>query len=107
MAAALIAVGTFSSSFWILAVNSWMQTPAGHEIIEGRFFVKDWIEVLFSPSFPYRLAHNVNAFFITTAFVVIAVSSYHLRRARFLAESRKMLSMMLYSWRRFWCRCRL
>src|SRR4029434_93784 len=65
-AAILVAVGTFSSSFWILAVNSWMQTPQGHELIDGRFFPKDWFAIIFSPSFPYRLAHTVNAFFITT-----------------------------------------
>src|SRR5271165_4940979 len=48
VAAALVAVGTLFSSFWILATNSWMQTPAGYEIIEGRFFPKDWLEIVFS-----------------------------------------------------------
>jgi len=94
--AVLVAVGTFSSSFWILAVNSWMQTPQGHEIIDGRFFPADWAAIIFTPSFPYRLAHTVNAFFITTAFVVIGVAAYHLRRGRFEAESRRMLSMTLW-----------
>src|SRR6266581_4087367 len=50
------------SSFWILAANSWMQTPAGYEIVNGQFFPKDWFEVIFSPSFPYRLAHVVVGF---------------------------------------------
>ena len=95
-AAILVAVGTFSSSFWILAVNSWMQTPAGFERIDGRFFAADWMALIFNPSFPYRLAHTITAFFLTTAFVVIAVACYHLRRAQFVPESRRMLSMTLW-----------
>ena len=95
-AAILVAVGTFSSSFWILAVNSWMQTPQGHELIDGRFFPKDWFAIIFSPSFPYRLAHTVNAFFITTGLVVVAVGAYHLRNGRFVEESRRMMSMTLW-----------
>ena len=95
-AAILVAAGTFASSFWILAVNSWMQTPAGYERIDGRFFSADWMAVIFNPSFPYRLAHTVTAFFITTAFVVIAVACYHLRKNQFVPESRKMLSMTFW-----------
>jgi cytochrome bd ubiquinol oxidase subunit I len=95
-AAILVAVGTFSSSFWILAVNSWMQTPQGHELIDGRFFPKDWFAIIFSPSFPYRLAHTVNAFFITTGLVVVAVGAYHLRNGRFVEEGRRMMSMTLW-----------
>ena len=59
VAALMVASGTLFSSFWILAANSWMQTPAGYEIIDGRFFPKDWLDVVFNPSFPYRLAHTV------------------------------------------------
>src|SRR6202795_3652107 len=67
VAAVLVAAGTLSSAFWILATNSWMQTPVGYEIIDGRFFPKDWFEIIFSPSFPYRLMHTVSAFYVTTA----------------------------------------
>ncbi len=95
-AAILVAVGTVSSTFWILAVNSWMQTPAGYEQVDGRFFAANWFDVIFSPSFPYRLAHTVTAFFITTAFIVIAVACHHLRKGQFIPESRKMLSMTLW-----------
>src|SRR5262252_11183076 len=56
IAALMVALGTLFSSFWILSANSWMQTPAGYEITDGRFFPKDWPAVIFSPSFPYRLA---------------------------------------------------
>jgi cytochrome bd ubiquinol oxidase subunit I len=75
VAAVLVAVGTLSSSFWILAANSWMQTPIGYEVVNGIFFPKDWFEIVFSPSFPYRLAHTVSAFYVTTAFVVLGVGA--------------------------------
>jgi cytochrome bd ubiquinol oxidase subunit I len=96
VAALLVAVGTLSSSFWILATNSWMQTPAGYEIVDGRFFPKDWWEIIFNPSFPYRLAHTVSAFYVTTAFVVLGVGAYTLRRGRFLAEGQMMLRLALW-----------
>jgi cytochrome bd ubiquinol oxidase subunit I len=75
VSAVMVAVGTLFSSFWILAANSWMQTPAGYEIVNGQFFPKDWLEVIFSPSFPYRLAHVVVGFFVTTGFVVLGVGA--------------------------------
>jgi cytochrome bd ubiquinol oxidase subunit I len=95
-AAAMVAVGTLFSSFWILALNSWMQTPAGYELVDGRFHALDWTAVIFNPSFPYRLAHVVTAFLVTTGFVVIGVAAYHLRRGRAPAECRNMLSMTLW-----------
>src|SRR5207302_1545640 len=88
VAAVLVAAGTLASSFWILATNSWMQTPVGHEIVDGRFFPKDWLEIVFSPSFPYRLAHTVSAFYVTTAFVVLGVGAYTLRRGRAVPQGR-------------------
>ena len=96
VAALLVAVGTLSSSFWILATNSWMQTPVGYEVLDGRFFPKDWLEIVFSPSLPYRLAHTVSAFFVTTAFVVLGVGAYTLRRGRFLPQGRMMLRLALW-----------
>jgi cytochrome bd ubiquinol oxidase subunit I len=96
VAALLVAVGTLSSSFWILATNSWMQTPAGYEIVDGRFFPKDWWEIIFNPSFPYRLAHTISAFYVTTAFVVLGVGAYTLRRGKSLPEGRMMLRLALW-----------
>jgi cytochrome d ubiquinol oxidase subunit I len=96
VAALLVAVGTLSSAFWILATNSWMQTPVGHEIIDGRFFPKDWLAIVFSPSFPYRLAHTVSAFFVTTAFVVLGVGAYTLRRRLSIEHGRLMLRLALW-----------
>src|SRR5271170_6974539 len=81
-AALMVASGTLFSSFWILSANSWMQTPAGYEIVNGQFFSRDWLEVIFSPSFPYRLAHTVVAFFVTAGFVILGVGAYLVRCER-------------------------
>ncbi|MGO9699245.1 MAG: cytochrome ubiquinol oxidase subunit I [Xanthobacteraceae bacterium] len=96
VAAVLVAAGTLSSSFWILATNSWMQTPIGYEVIDGRFFPNDWFQIVFSPSFPYRLAHTVSAFYVTTAFVVLGVGAYTVRRGQWVAEGRMMLRLALW-----------
>jgi cytochrome d ubiquinol oxidase subunit I len=94
-AALMVAFGTLLSSFWILATNSWMQTPQGYKLVDGRFEPIDWFAIVFSPSFPYRLSHNVTAFYITTAFVVMSVGAWLLRRARATDEARMMIRMAL------------
>ena len=97
LATAMVAVGTFISSFWILAVNSWMQTPAGYAMNEaGQFIVTDWLEVIFNPSFPYRLVHMVLAAYLTTAFVVGAVGAWHLLKDQKNAAARTMFSMAMW-----------
>jgi cytochrome bd ubiquinol oxidase subunit I len=95
VAALMVALGTLFSSFWILSVNSWMQTPQGYKVIDGRFFPSDWTAIVFNPSFPYRLAHNVTAFYITTGFVVLGVGAYLIRSSRSIAEGRFMMRMAL------------
>ncbi|MBK4718134.1 cytochrome ubiquinol oxidase subunit I [Azospirillum sp. YIM DDC1] len=95
LAAVLVAAGTVLSSFWILSANSWMHTPAGAELRDGRFFVTDWWAVVFNPSFPYRLAHMLTAMFLTTGFVVAGISAFYLLRNRFLEHARVGLSMSL------------
>ena len=94
-AALMVAFGTLLSSFWILATNSWMQTPQGYRVVDGRFLPADWLAIIFNPSFPYRLAHNVTAFYITTGFVVLGVGAYLLRRGKAIEESRLMVRMAL------------
>jgi cytochrome d ubiquinol oxidase subunit I len=94
-AALMVAVGTLFSSFWILVVNSWMHTPAGFSMVDDRFFPFNWFEVIWNPSFPYRFMHTVTAVYLTTAFTVIGISSFYLRRSRFVEESRTMLTMGL------------
>jgi len=94
-AALMVAFGTLLSSFWILSTNSWMQTPAGYKMVDGRFQPADWFAIVFNPSFPYRLFHNVTAFYITTAFVVMGVGAWLLRRDRAADDSRMMIRMAL------------
>ena len=83
-ATCMVALGTFISAFWILSVNSWMQTPTGYEIgANGQFLPgPSWAAIIFTPSFPYRLVHTVIAAYLTTAFVVGAVGAWHLLRDR-------------------------
>jgi cytochrome d ubiquinol oxidase subunit I len=94
-AAIMVAIGTLFSTFWILVVNSWMHTPAGFSMVDGRFFPFDWFEIIWNPSFPYRFMHTVTAVYLTTAFAVIGIAAFYLRRDRFVEESRTMLVMGL------------
>jgi cytochrome d ubiquinol oxidase subunit I len=96
IAALMVAAGTLFSAFWILAANSWMQTPAGYEFTDGRFFPAEWLRIIFNPSFPYRLSHTVVGFYVTTGFVVVGVAAYLIRKGRFVSEGRLMLSMTLW-----------
>lgn len=95
-AAIMVAVGTFISSFWILSANSWMQTPAGYELIDGRFHITSWMEALFNPSFWYRFVHMGMASFLTGGFVVAGVSAWFLLRKRDVEANKKALSMCLW-----------
>ncbi|VAV94124.1 Cytochrome d ubiquinol oxidase subunit I [hydrothermal vent metagenome] len=93
----MVALGTLMSAFWILSVNSWMQTPVGYSINEvGQFVPEDWYEIVFNPSFPYRLVHMVLAAFLTTALVVGAVGAYHLLRDSANKSARLMFSMAMW-----------
>ena len=96
IAALMVASGTLFSSFWILAANSWMQTPAGYRLTDGRFFPVSWMQIIFNPSFPYRLAHTVTGFYVTTGFVVVAVAAWMLRRGRHVEEARLMMSVTFW-----------
>ncbi|MDR5898682.1 cytochrome ubiquinol oxidase subunit I [Halomonas vilamensis] len=95
-AAIMVAVGTFISSFWILSANSWMQTPAGFEVIDGRFHITSWMEAIFNPSFWYRFVHMGMASFLTGGFVVAGVSAWFLLRKRDVEANKKALSMCLW-----------
>ena len=76
IATLLVAGGTTLSAFWILALNSWMHTPAGFEMINGQAHVTSWLEVIFNPSFPYRFTHMMLASGLTVAFLVAGISAY-------------------------------
>jgi cytochrome d ubiquinol oxidase subunit I len=83
-ATCLVSVGTLISMSWILASNSWMQTPQGYTVdpATGRFLPVDWLKIIFNPSFPYRLVHMGFAAFLCVALVVGGTGAYHLLRDR-------------------------
>lgn len=90
----IVAVGTLISAFWILSANSWMQTPAGHVLAEdGTYVAESFLEVIFNPSTPSRLAHMVLAAYLTTAMVVAGASAFALLKGRARAESSVALRM--------------
>ena len=94
----MVAIGTFISAFWILSVNSWMQTPVGWALNEAGQFVPaaGWWDIVFNPSFPYRLIHTVIAAYLTTALVVGGVGAWHLLKTRDTPEVRTMFSMAMW-----------
>ena len=92
----IVAVGTLISTFWIISANSWMQTPQGFEIgSDGLLYPTSWMEIIFNPSFPYRLAHMVTAAYLTTAFVVGGIGAYYLFRKVHIPYARVMLGMAM------------
>lgn len=92
----IVAAGTLLSAFWILAANSWMQTPQGFRMAEnGLLYPVNWLQIIFSPSFPYRFVHMVTASYLTTAFVAGGVGAFYLRRGRHVREARVMLGMAM------------
>jgi len=97
-ATCMVAAGTLMSAFWILSANSWMHTPTGWTTnAQGQFVpAGSWIDIIFNPSFPYRLTHTVIAAYLTTALVVGGVGAWHLLRRRDTPEVRKMFSMAMW-----------
>jgi len=95
LAACMVALGTFISSFWILSANSWFHTPAGVELVDGHFQVTSWLQAIFNPSLPFRFSHMALASFITGGFVVVAVSSWYLLRGRNPRSSTMALKMTI------------
>src|SRR5215469_13306390 len=88
--AVLVALGTMISGFWILAANSWMQTPAGHTVVNGIAIPVDWFQVIFNPSFPYRFTHMMTAAYLTTSVVVLAAGARYTLQGKFQEEARTM-----------------
>ncbi|MFY9943056.1 MAG: cytochrome ubiquinol oxidase subunit I [Desulfobacterales bacterium] len=92
----IVAGGTLISAFWILSANSWMQTPQGFSVAEsGLLYPTNWLQVIFTPSFPYRFVHMVTAAYLTTAFVAAGVGGYYLSRDRHVPHARVMLGMAM------------
>lgn len=97
-ATCMVALGTFISAFWILSANSWMHTPVAFTVNEaGQFMPKSgWWDIIWNPSFPYRLIHTVLAAYLTTAFAVGAVGAWHLLKDKTNIGARKMFSMAMW-----------
>nr|GAT43066.1 cytochrome BD-type quinol oxidase subunit 1 [Mycena chlorophos] len=95
-ATVMVAVGTLISTFWILASNSFMQTPQGYSIVDGKLYPQDWLKIIFNPSFPYRLAHMTIAAFIVAGFLVAATGAYHLLKGRRDEPVKRSFSMALW-----------
>jgi cytochrome d ubiquinol oxidase subunit I len=92
----IVAAGTLISSFWILSANSWMQTPQGFRVgADGLLYPTSWLEIMFSPSFPFRFVHMVTAAYLTTAFTVAGIGAYYLWRQRHVAHARVMFGMAM------------
>jgi cytochrome bd ubiquinol oxidase subunit I len=95
MATFFVAFGTTLSAFWILALNSWMQTPQGHRIVDGEFHVDSWIAVIFNPSFPYRFTHMLLASALTCAFLLAGLSSWQILKGAARRSAPKVLRVGL------------
>ena len=80
LATFLVAFGTTLSAFWIIVLNSWMQTPQGFKMIDGKAHISNWLEVIFNPSMPYRFTHMLIASFLTVAFLLAGISAYRVLR---------------------------
>src|ERR1700757_4170768 len=93
LSAIAVAAGTLMSAFWILSANSWMQTPVGFEMRDGVAYPLDWLDIVFNPSFPYRLAHMVTAAYLTATFVILAGGARYVRAGKHLEHGRTMLHM--------------
>ncbi|MDM7944274.1 MAG: cytochrome ubiquinol oxidase subunit I [Hydrogenophaga sp.] len=91
----LVALGTTMSAFWILSLNSWLQTPAGYEIVNGQFFATDWMAVVFNPSFPYRLAHKLLASALTASFLIAGLCAWQLIKGSATAGTHKAMRTAL------------
>jgi cytochrome d ubiquinol oxidase subunit I len=96
LATCMVALGTLISATWILGSNSWMQTPQGYAIVEGRMVPVDWLRIIFNPSFPYRLVHMSIAAFLSTALFVGASAAWHLLKGRSNEAVRTMFSMAMW-----------
>lgn len=91
----MVALGTILSSTWIIAANSWMQTPAGFKIVHGQFEPTDWMRVIFNPSFIWRWPHMLAAVLISASFFIAGISAWYLRKGRAKDFARRSMSIAL------------
>jgi cytochrome d ubiquinol oxidase subunit I len=97
IATSLVAFGTTMSAFWILSLNSWMQTPAGYEIVNGEFMPTDWLAIVFNPSFPYRLSHKLLASALTASFLIAGLCAWQLIKGSATRGTHKALRAAVFT----------
>lgn len=97
LATFLVMLGTAISALWIMSANSWMQTPAGYNLVNGKYIVVDWIAAVLNPSFIPRFLHMVTASYVTCAFVIAGVSAWYLLQKRYIDLSKRCLAFSLVS----------
>ena len=95
LATLMVSIGTILSSTWIIAANSWMQTPAGYRIVDGQYQPVDWLKVIFNPSFVWRWWHMLGGVLLSAAFVVAGIGAWYLRKGRAMAFARRSVSIGL------------
>lgn len=91
----MVAVGTLMSAFWVIAANSWMHTPAGYRLEKGIFYTVNWFDVVFNPSFPYRLAHMVAGSYLTASFMIAGISAWYLLKNRHMEIAKPAFSLAM------------
>jgi cytochrome bd ubiquinol oxidase subunit I len=97
IATLLVTIGTTISAFWIMSANSWMQSPSGYQLVDGKYLVDSWWAVVFNPTFIPRFIHMLLASYVTTCFVIMAVSGYYLLRGTFDAIAKKTFIFSLWA----------
>jgi cytochrome d ubiquinol oxidase subunit I len=97
MATLLVTIGTTISAFWIMSANSWMQTPSGYQLLEGKYVVDSWWAVVFNPSFIPRFIHMLLASYVSSCFVVTAVAGYYFIKKKAIPLAKKCLSFGLWA----------
>jgi len=95
LATCLVMLGTTISAFWIMAANSWMQSPAGYKIVQNKFVVTSWFHVIFNPTFLPRFVHMLFAAYVTTCFVIAGVSAWYLLKNKHEAIAKRAFSFVL------------
>jgi cytochrome d ubiquinol oxidase subunit I len=95
LATVMVALGTILSTTWIIAANSWMQTPAGFKVVHGRFEPTNWVDAIFNPSFMWRWPHMVAAVLISASFFVAGISAWYLLEGRAVGFARRSMSIAL------------
>jgi cytochrome bd ubiquinol oxidase subunit I len=91
----IVAIGTLLSTTWIIAANSWMQTPAGYKIVNGQFVPTNWVRAIFNPAFVWRYPHMLLAVLISASWLIAGIAAYYLIKGRAAQFARRTLSLAL------------